>query len=55
MPVGVVPLLALIGKLAEGKFLLEFASKLETVADELLARLDQRLLGRDGAVSLDAE
>lgn len=48
-------LLALIGILAEGKFLLELAAELTVHGDKLLASSDEGLAGADAAVRLDTD
>lgn len=50
-----VGLLALVGDLAEGELLLELTAELSIGRDQLLARLDEGLARRDGAVRLDAQ
>lgn len=53
--IGTTTLLALIGVLAKCELLLELATELAVHRDQLLARTDQRLTGRDAAVRLDTD
>lgn len=48
-------ILALVGILAEGQFLLEFPTQLAVHGDELLADSHKGLARRDSAVGLDAQ
>lgn len=51
----VAALLALIGVLAQGKFLLELASQLAVHGDQLLAGTDKGLTRSDAAVRLNSD